>query len=285
MFGYIQANKKELKIREFEQYRSYYCGLCHTLKKRYGRRGQLLLNYDMTFLAMVLSDLYEPAEETARRRCALHPAASHAETISEATAYAADMTVLLAYQKALDDWRDEKSPAGRSIAMFLYRDYQELREKYPRQAGTLEKCIRALSKAEKAGSDNIDHVAGLTGRFLAEMFIWRRDVWQRDLRQMGFYLGKFIYLMDAREDLKKDRKKGAYNILLPLMQKDPEGFEDTVRSLLTDMMSGCCRAFERLPLVDLAPILRNILYSGVWNRYGQLMEEKRKAADKKKEKT
>ena len=63
MFGYIQANNRELKIKDFETYRSYYCGLCHTLKKRYGRRGQLLLNYDMTFLALVLTGLYEPEEE------------------------------------------------------------------------------------------------------------------------------------------------------------------------------------------------------------------------------
>ncbi len=286
MFGYIQANNRELKIKDYDLYRSYYCGLCHTLKKRYGRRGQLLLNYDMTFLALVLSGLYEPAEEKKRRRCALHPAAAHDETISPVSEYAADMTVLLAYQKALDDWRDDRSPIGRGIAAFLHKDYTALREQYPRQAGMLEKCVRLLSAAEKEGSEDIDHTAGLTGRFLAEMFGWKEDVWQRDLREMGFYLGKFIYLMDARDDLEKDRKKGTYNILIPLMEKDPEGFEDLTQSLLIDMMSGCCRAFERLPIVELAPIIRNILYSGVWNRYGQIMEkQKKKAAETEKEET
>ena len=277
MFGYIQANNRELKIKDYELYRSYYCGLCHTLKKRYGRRGQLLLNYDMTFLALVLTGLYEPEEEKARRRCALHPAAAHEETINRISEYAADMTVLLAYQKALDDWRDEKSPVGRSIALFLYKDYAALRRTYPRQAKTLEKCVRDLAAAEKVGSSDIDQTAGLTGRFLGEMFAWRDDIWQEDLREMGFFLGKFIYLMDARDDLEKDLKKGTYNILLPLKEQDPEGFEKQVQSLLIDMMSGCCRAFERLPVVERAPIIRNILYSGVWNRYGQVVEkEKRK---------
>ena len=84
MFGYIQANNRELKIKDFETYRSYYCGLCHTLKKRYGRRGQLLLNYDMTFLALVLTGLYEPEEAKTRRRCALHPGRAHEETESAA---------------------------------------------------------------------------------------------------------------------------------------------------------------------------------------------------------
>ena len=274
MFGYIQANNRELKIKDFETYRSYYCGLCHTLKKRYGRRGQLLLNYDMTFLALVLTGLYEPEEAKTRRRCALHPGRAHEETESSALSYAADMTVLLAYNKAADDWRDDQSAAGRGITMLLHKDYLALREKYPRQARMLEKCVKALSRAEQAGSEDIDYTAGLTGRFLAEMYAWRDDIWQRDLREMGFYLGKFIYLMDARDDLEKDQKKGSYNILLPLRQKDPEGFEDMTQTLLIDMMSSCCRSFERLPIVEHSAIIRNVLYSGVWNRYSQIRRKK-----------
>ena len=74
MFGYVTANKPELKIREFARYKGYYCGLCHTLLKNHGRRGQMTLTYDMTFLVILLSSLYEPKEEEMRKRCLIHPA-------------------------------------------------------------------------------------------------------------------------------------------------------------------------------------------------------------------
>ena len=269
MFGYIQINQKELKIREYETYRSYYCGLCHVLKERYGRMAQMMLNYDMTFLAILLTGLYEPEKETGRNRCLPHPAVRHNYTKTDATGYAADMTVLLAYQKALDDWRDDRSRPGRVMAMALYRDYARLRSQYPRQAKTLERCVRELSAAEKACCEDLDYVSGLTGEFLSEIFDWKEDIWRQDLKQMGFYMGKFIYLMDAWDDLEKDRKKGRYNLLAHLEKEDPGNFEQRVKAIMTDMMSRSCRAFERLPVISEAGILRNILYGGVWVRYGK----------------
>ena len=267
MFGYIQINEQELRRKDYDLYHSYYCGLCRALQNRYGRNAGLLLNYDMTFLAILLTGLYEPEEEERRARCVIHPAKPHREMAGAAIDYAADMTVLLAYQKALDDWRDEHSRRGRILAMLLYRDYCRLRRAYPRQARTLEKCIRDLAAAEKAGSDDPDIVPGYTGTFLGEMFAWKEDVWQEDLRETGFYLGKFIYLMDAWEDMEKDRKKKAYNLLLILSEKYPESFEGDAKAMMVDMMSHCARAFERLPIVERSEILRNILYSGVWVRY------------------
>ena len=59
MFGYVLPDQKELKIRELEMYQGYYCGLCLALKKQYHFLGRLSLNYDMTFLALLLTALYE----------------------------------------------------------------------------------------------------------------------------------------------------------------------------------------------------------------------------------
>ena len=267
MFGYVTVNAEELKMREYTMYRSYYCGLCHVLKERYGRRGQFLLNYDMTFLALLQDSLYEPSVSEEKRRCIPHPVAPHQERISEATEYAADMTVLLYYQKALDDWHDEKSPRGKALAMLLHRDYKELRKRYPRQAQTLEKSVRELSRLERGKSDDIDKVAGLTGDFMAEMCDKEQDVWSEKLRDLGFYLGKFIYLVDAYDDMEKDRKKGSYNIFVSMQEKDPEHFYRNAEEIMVDMMSRCVRAYEFLPAVRNGGILKNILYSGVWIKY------------------
>lgn len=276
MFGYVCVNQQELKVKDSESYRGYYCGLCQELHKRYGRIGQMLLNYDMTFLVLLLTGLYEPKEEQHFGRCVAHPAQKHSQIRNEITGYAADMTVLLAYQKALDDWRDEKSRTKRVLAMTLYPHYKELRQKYPRQARMLENCIRRLSEAEGEHSSDLDYVAGLTGKFLGELFVWKEDVWQEDLRTLGFYLGKFIYLMDAWEDMEKDQKRGNYNIFLDLKNCHPDTFGEEAEAVLVDMMTQCSRIFERLPVIYRADILRNILYSGVWCKYRAIEEQRKK---------
>jgi len=262
MFGYIQANVKELKVREYELYRAYYCGLCRKLKEEFGRRGQLMLSYDLTFLAMLLSALYEPAEEKKARRCAVHPLARHPQISSEVTAYAADMTILLGYRKAADDWNDEHSVRGKVLRDLLEKDYRRAVRANPRQAGVLGRCVRELSALEKENCADVDRVSALTGIFLGEMFVWKKDIWEAPLRRMGFFLGKFIYMMDAWDDRKQDAGSGVYNIWNVL-----DLSEEQIRNMMMDTMACCCREFELLPIVELAPILRNILYAGVWTKY------------------
>ncbi len=97
----------------------------------------------------------------------------------------------------------------------------------------------------------------------------------KDLRELGFYLGKYIYLLDAYEDLEKDKESGNYNPLIKLC--DAEGFEEQIFAILEMMMAEAALRFERLPILDIVEILRNILYSGVWSRY-DIAKEKRKEA-------
>ena len=287
MFGYITVNRPELKVKDLELYRSCYCGVCDELCRSYGRRGQILLSYDCTFLAILLTGLYEPGETVRLRRCLVHPAVKHRETKSVCSSYAADMNVLLSYMKALDDWQDEKKERARLLAHMLHGDYLKIREHYPRQERAVRRNIRLLSAEEKKETgqlsreellSRLDRVAGCSGRLLGEICVYKEDIWARDLRELGFYLGKFIYLMDAYDDLEKDKKSGCFNILLPLLESDPDTFEETVKSLLLDMAACCCRAFERLPIVKDVDILRNVLYSGIWVRYNQVRKSRSKSS-------
>ncbi len=270
MFGYIYVNEQELKLKEYTAYRSFYCGLCRNLHLRYGRTAQMMLNYDLTFLALLLTGLYEPQTKQEMRRCVPHPAHRHQMSSNAAVDYAADMCVLLSWQKLQDDWEDERRPLRRAAAARLHPAYRKLAEAYPRQAKALEENIRALHEAEQNGLRDIDAVAGLTGQFLAEIFVWKEDVWAEDLRTMGFYLGKFIYLMDALEDREKDAKRGNYNLFSQDGVIWGTDREKEIEAILTDMMADAARAFERLPVIEHAEIIRNILYSGVWCKYAAL---------------
>lgn len=275
MFGYITLNRPEAKVKHLELYRSYYCGLCGELKKRHGTRGQLLLSYDCTFLIVLLSGVYEPEEKTEMKRCVRHPEMKHPETVNRFTPYAADMNVLLGYLKAADDWKDEKKPQARLILTGLRKDYQDIRKMWPGQEREIRHAVLALSEEEKKEipkkKDEIlrelDKAAGCSGRFLGRILAPYRDVWEKDLYSTGFYLGKFIYIMDAYNDIEKDRKSGNYNLLSALEREDPEGFRETVKAILMDTAACCCRSFERLPVVKNVDILRNILYSGIWVKF------------------
>ncbi len=286
MFGFIYVNEQELKLREFTTYRSFYCGLCQELHRRYGKRAQLILNYDMTFLAIMMTGLYEPESVEDERRCLLHPVRKHKMMENDAIGYAADMSVLLAYQKGMDDWEDEHKVSSRTLAGLLHSGYNKISEQYPRQTKAVEENIRLLHEAERAQSEDIDYVAGLTGNFYAEVFVWKDDIWQEDLRQIGFYLGKFIYLMDAVADVDNDKKHDNYNIL----KNDGDIWEGDqkkeIYDILVSMMAEASRAFERLPVLEYAPIIRNILYSGVWCGYKgvESKDTKQKEKLKKKEK-
>jgi len=277
MFGYVTVNKDELKIKDYKKYRSYYCGLCHSLKDAAGAKGRMTVSYDMTFLALLLDDLYDCKKEEGECRCVVHPVKKHAFTKSEASLYAAKMNLLLCYDNLLDDWKDEGNAFAVMAAACLRKTRKQIAAEYPRQTRAVEQYIEKLHTCEEQKETNPDVAAGLTGELLAEVFCWREDEWQRDLRGLGFYLGKFIYLMDAFEDVEKDRKKGNYNPFL--LSHDEVRNADRAEKCLNMMASGAAEYFERLPLVENAEILRNILYAGIWGKY-----EKVKAKREKEEK-
>ena len=263
-------------------YQSYYCGLCQTLKSEFGRKGQILLNYDMTFLIVLLTGLYELEDKKSEFICAVHPSKKQTARCNEATQYAAAMNILLSSKNFEDDWKDNRSYAKKALLQIFKKDYERISIKYPRQALAIETYLRKLTQAEKANERNIDAVAGLTGEMLGEIFVWKKDdIWAEELRCLGFYMGKFIYLMDAYEDIDKDYKKNCYNVLRLMQQETEQDFETFSRLMLTSMISECAKSFERLPILLHAEICRNILYSGVWTKYEYLRKKKQARMEKK----
>ncbi len=281
MFGYIYVNHKSLSEESKKDYQSYYCGLCQVLKKSSGVKGQILLNYDMTFLIIVLTGLYELANEEQRFVCPLHPGKKKLAYINEASRYASDMNVLLSYHNLIDDWKDDHNYPKHVMSLMLKKDYTRISQAYPRQAQAVEAYMQQLDVLESRRENNLDAIAGLTGEMLGEIFAWKDDLWAEELRCLGFYLGKFIYLMDAYEDLDKDKRKNSYNPFLGLLKDHTKDFETFSKLILTSMMSECAKSFERLPILQHADIIRNILYSGVWSKYEYLQAKKAKRRNHK----
>lgn len=277
MFGYVVINKPELKFREFDEYRGFYCGLCRSLKDRYGRSGQITLNYDMNFLAILLTALYEPETKKEEAFCFLHPLKKQMQYSNDYIDYAADMTIILSYYKCLDDWNDEKKWLSRAEMGLLEKKMEQLKQKYPEKCQAIKKELDLIVQMEKANETDIDLVANATGRMLGTMFAYREDEWKKNLFKIGFYLGKYIYLVDAWEDLEKDEKTGNFNLFKN--RKGNENFDEWVQEILEMMMAECTEFFEMLPVFDYREILRNILYSGVWTRAALIKKKKEEKKD------
>lgn len=273
MFGYVTVCEPELKVKDLKKYRAYYCGLCRTLKEDYGFMGQMTLTYDMTFAVILLSSLYETTTKHEEHRCKVHPAKRQHMLQNEITSYAAAMNVLLAYYHMEDDWQDDRKVSSLMTKSMIQGKAKKIIEKYPRQSEIIRKSLKELGECEHENSMDIDRAAGCFGRLMAELFVWKEDIWEKTLRKMGFYLGKFIYLMDAYEDLPEDRKKNRYNPLKELAKR-PD-YEAQMEQILRMMIAESTVRFERLPCLVDVDILRNILYDGVWNHYNKIQMKKR----------
>lgn len=272
MFGYVTICEPELKVKDLKKYRGYYCGLCQELKERYGFAGQMTLTYDMTFVIVLLTSLYESETKADARRCKVHPVKKQTMLRNEITEYGADMNILLTYYKLADDWNDEKKVKSLVGNAFLRKKAREVIEKYPRQSKAIRRSLKKLSVCEQENSADLDKTAGCFGELMGELLVYKKDAWAERLRRMGFFLGKFIYLMDAYEDLEEDIKNHCYNPLRKLYQR--EDYEERMRDILCMMIGESCAQFEQLPCLLDVDILRNILYDGVWNHYKKIQQKR-----------
>ncbi len=277
MFGYIEANAALLSEEQLMRYRGCYCGLCRSLKERHGQLSRVTLSFDMTFLVIFLCSMYEPEERSGEGRCGIHPLKKRGYWRSRFTDYAADMNVALAYHNCLDDWNDDRNALRYVQAKALEGRYKIIARDWPRQCEAIERCINALFEIEKNALEDPDVAANCFGELMGELFVCVEEpIWTERIRQFGQALGRFVYMMDACVDLDKDIRRGRYN---PLIHKDREGLTEEDKQLILKLFMGeCTRIFELFPLLQDVDIMRNILYSGVWQQYAIALKKNKEDA-------
>lgn len=271
MFGYVRPHLPGLTEAEQTRYRAHYCGLCRALGARHGEISRIALTFDLTFLTIFLSSLYEPQERQGTGRCLPHPVHPHAWAVSEVTDYAADMTVALTWHKCRDDWQDDRSLAGRAGMAALRRSYDRVKSLWPDQCAAIEQAMADLAEVEKRRDPSPDAAPNCFGRLMAAVFLMRRDYWAPALAAFGHSLGRYVYLLDAVCDLERDAKRGSYNPVL-LTGREPE----EMRGILEMQLGDASSAFEKLPLIQDEGLLRNVLYAGLWQGYAETLNRRAK---------
>ena len=275
MLGYVTIAKSELKIREYDVYQAYYCGICKAIGRRCGQLPRLNLSYDSVFLAMVLAGLEDTADEIEMQHCIVHPIKKKPVVLNQrAVNYAADVMVILAYHKFLDDWKDEKSAMGLAGKTALAGAYKRLSKQYPEICQQVEAGLASLSKLEGEKSGSLDLTAGAFAEVMAPLFAGypgaaSDGAKRRILDQLGRALGRWIYIIDALDDYAKDLEKGSYNPLVYRKNK-LEGVEDLLYHNLADVMN----AHDLLDIKKNKEIIENIIFMGLRLRTDGILKER-----------
>ena len=272
MFGYVRINKMDLAFREFDYYKGYYCGLCKYLKENHGEVSRLSLNYDITFLIVILTALYKLDSDITYERCIANPLKKKMRIVNEITEYAASMNILLSYYKLEDNLYDDNGIKDK-LAYELYKGkLKKAYEKYPQKAEYIKQQLGNLRELEKQESKSIDKVSNTFGNLMGEIFVYKKDEYEQNLRNIGFNLGKYIYILDAYEDLEEDNKKGRYNPFIDYIDKKEE-LKNKVDRLISMSLGMATKNIEQLNLEFNKSIIDNIIYSGVYLRYKSILEK------------
>ena len=274
MFGYIKPYQPELKIGEFEQYRGLYCSLCRRLGKRYGPSAQMTLSYDMTFLLVFYLALSDDCVGFHKGRCPYNPLKKRMCCCDTPLLdRCADASVLLVYYKTLDTIADD-SFFKRLLARLALIPAKRHRRKAKAYESEMDAAVAAYiaeqTAVEKAKSPSSDAAAEPTAKLLSFLCASvAHDEEEREvLRRFGYCLGRWIYLMDAADDLEKDRKSGNYNPFLEGHRDEkPEELlaacRERARLSLNVSVAECQAAYDRLTIRRFDGIVRNILEMGL----------------------
>ena len=270
MFGYVRPAAQRLTEEQQQRYEGAYCGLCHTLGRRYGLAGRMILNYDLTFLAMLLS---EGTAERCTKRCLIHPVKGRPCACGgSAFELAADMSIILTWWQIQDGIADHGFFGGlkyRAASLLLRRAYRKARALRPAFDESTRRHLEKLSELEKENCPSLDAAADTFARLLADAaHEVAQPVKRRVLEQMLYHLGRWVYLVDAADDLKKDVKTGSYNPL-PLRYALPgDTLTDTARQALAQTLDSSIRAmaaaFELWDFGDYGPVIESTVYEGLY---------------------
>ena len=272
MFGYVRINKMDLTFREFDVYKGYYCGLCKYLKQNHGEISRLSLNYDITFLILLLTSVYRPKSTITQEVCIANPIKKKARIVNEITEYAASMNVLLTYYKLEDNLHDDKGIKD-ILAYNIYKGkLKKAYAKYPEKADYIKNQLLVLQNLEENNSTDIDAVSNTFGNLMGEIFAYKNDKYEHDLRIIGFNIGKYIYMLDAYEDLDKDIKKGRYNPFIEYANKKEE-LRKRVDKLISISLGHLAQSIDNLHIKFNINIIENIIYSGVYLRYKNILNK------------
>lgn len=282
MFGYVTICKDTLSEQGYKTFKAYYCGLCKAIGKRCSQSARMGLSYDITFLAIVLSSVNNNETEMNDRKCLLHPTRENSCVENDrAVEYAADMGVMLSYLKLSDDWHDDRSIKALMSMLFFHRGVKKAKKRYPEIYDGIRVCLDRLSQLEKEKCVEIDETADCFAKILEILFtpdFISDETEIRILAWLGYNIGRWIYIIDAYNDLEKDMKKKSYNTFLENYKgKSLDEIKGEIKEKLdismTFTLGNAASAYDLLTVHKNKEVLDNIIYNALKKKQNFILGE------------
>ena len=279
MFGYVRAFKPYLRVCEYETYQAIYCGLCKQMAKSTGQASRLTLSYDMTFLAMMNMSVNSIPVNARRERCPVHPINKRLCVYdNKGFDYPVDAAAILVHYKLLDSMHDgsfaERGVSTAAMAA-LDKGYKAAKVRYPELDREIARQMKLQFKFEHEKTALLDKACDPTAKMMSAVFSALTDNKQisDELSRFGYQLGRYIYMVDALDDLKKDVKSGSYNPLIltkDVYIKDNMISDDDHKKIIKECelavnltLSALADSYLRLDLKMYRATLDNIIYVGL----------------------
>ncbi len=301
MFGYVTCDKAELKMKDWERYNAYYCGVCKSIGARYGQIPRMALTFDAAFIALLLAGLTEPEDYSlSKERCLAHPVKEKLVVREMAVDYAADVMLLLAYYKMEDDRQDEHSVKAAAAARCLRGAKRQIEQVRPDLGGVLAAQLARQTALESQQCASCDEAADPTGRIMEAILTGGQNAVrtagreasgsralqaeQRVLAQFGYQMGRWIYLVDAADDLAEDIASGGYNpfkerFLYDSSAETKEDFSkrvhDDAERILLSCLADMAGSLDLLEIRRHTDIIKNIVQFGLLRQTDKVLEKLR----------
>lgn len=290
LFGYVKPLTGELKVKELELYKATYCGLCKKGGQKVSRFTRFLLSYDFASLAVLRAALGNEKPRVERKRCPYGLKKKNMLCCDEVFEYTAAAFGVLSYCKAEDDVKDSKGLKKllKRCALPVFKRMKNRGLKlYPRIYDGIKAPLDKLSLLESDGKPHIiDETADAFAKvleFIASYGLEGENA--RIAAEAGYHIGRFIYIIDAADDLKEDREKKEFNALASHFGSYDEAekaMEEVRETLLMSMLSfgRAVAKIESSPDRCFTEILENIAFYGgnnviskIFNKYGYIRKE------------
>ena len=268
MFGYLQIQKSELLVRESEAYKAVYCGLCRQMGKDYSVFIRFTLSYDCTFYAMLLMSLNRSCKGFKDGRCTCNPLKKCKFATDSGDAYrkAAAFSMISVYYKIIDDIQDSgffKKLLCRIIKPFFSHQRKKAADKYPDMDKAVSDMMKMQYDAEHSEKPSVDMSAHPTALMLAAVLSAEAhdEIQKRVLYEFGYHIGRWIYLVDAADDIEKDIKSNGFN---PFVNKKTVEVKssDFIKAVLNQSLARAYDAYNLLNFTDFKGILDNMMLLG-----------------------
>lgn len=277
MFGYLQIHKDELKVKEYEAYKSVYCGLCKQLGRDYGFMTRLILSYDCTFYAILLMSLKRSCTGFSDGRCKFNPLkkCKFADCKDNAYSKASALSVISAYYKVVDDIDDSgffKRIALKIAKPFFGRRQKKAARRFPEMENIVSEMMKNQKAAENDELVTIDKAANPTAKMISDLAALEggNDLQKRVLSEFGYQIGRWVYLIDAADDYEKDKKSGNFN---PFIKADIND-KDYINSVLSQSLARAYDAYNLLDIIDFKPIIDNMMLYGFPNKQNAVLNNR-----------